>query len=49
MSDDEEIIRLNPSELDSVPVGEELRRADYVLLGVLGVLLPVLLLIGGWL
>ncbi|WP_180929898.1 hypothetical protein [Streptomyces sp. AJS327] len=46
---DEEIILLNPTELDSAPVGDELYRADYVLLGLLGVLLPALLLIGGWL
>lgn len=46
---DEEIIVLNPSELDNVPVGEELYRADYVLLGLLGVLVPALLLLGGWL
>lgn len=45
---DEEIIVLNPSELDSAPVGDELHRADYVLLGLLGLLVPVLLLVGGW-
>ncbi|WP_170837827.1 hypothetical protein [Streptomyces sp. TP-A0874] len=46
---DEETVLLDPPELDSAPVGEELHRADYLLLAVLGVLLPALLLIGGWL
>lgn len=36
------------SGLNSVEVGEDLTRGDYLLLGVLGVLLPIALLIWGW-
>lgn len=38
----------DPQELDSAPEGKELTRGDYLVLGVLGLLLPAGLLVWGW-
>lgn len=48
MSSDENV-RVRAEDLDSAPAGLELQRADYLLLVVLGVVIPVALLIWGWL
>ncbi|MGH3359115.1 MAG: hypothetical protein ACRDO7_09955 [Nocardioidaceae bacterium] len=45
----DETVQVQASDLDSAPVGQELRRADYLLLAVLGIAIPVALLIWGWL
>lgn len=45
----EAVALTEPSELDSAPVGKELTRADYLVLGVTGAVIPALLLVWGWL
>lgn len=45
----DETVDVQASDLDEAPTGEEFRTADYLLLAVLGVVIPVALLIWGWL
>lgn len=45
----EETVLADPSELDSATLGRELNRADYALLGALGLVVPAILLVWGWL
>lgn len=45
----EETVFADPVELDSAAVGQELNLADYAVLGVLGIVVPALLLVWGWL
>lgn len=44
----DETVRVDPAELDHAPVGEELSRADYAVLAALGLVLPAILLVWGW-
>lgn len=45
---DQDMIELDPADLDAEAVGAELTVADYALLAALGVVVPALLLIWGW-
>lgn len=45
---DDETVEVQARELDSAPTGRELETADYVLLAALGVVIPIILLIWGW-
>ncbi|WP_298176964.1 hypothetical protein [Saccharomonospora sp.] len=45
----DETVLAELSALDTAPVGKEFNRADYVLLLVLGVVIPAVLLAWGWL
>lgn len=46
---DDELVQLDPVALDAMDVGTEFTGIDYYLLAVLGLLVPVALLIWGWL
>lgn len=45
----DETVEVPETDLDEAPTGQGLRTADYVLLVVIGVVLPVALLVWGWL
>jgi hypothetical protein len=45
----DDVVSLDPAALDGVAEGEEFRGADYLVLAFLGLMLPVALLVWGWL
>lgn len=46
---DNQIVEIELEELERQPVGEGFQRSDYAMLAVLGLVVPALLLIWGWL
>jgi hypothetical protein len=44
---DLDLVELDPAELDAQDTGQELTTPDYILLYLLGLLLPILLIIWG--
>lgn len=49
MTPDDEIVLADRDELDNTPTGDGLQRADVILLVTLGLVIPAILLIWGWL
>lgn len=45
----DEIVALDPQALDSAPEGREFEGLDYWMLALLGIAIPIVLLIWGWL
>lgn len=45
---DEETVEVQARDLDTAPTGRELATTDYVVLVVMGVIIPAVLLIWGW-
>lgn len=45
---DDETVEVQARDLDASPTGRELHAADYALLAVMGLVIPAILLIWGW-
>lgn len=45
---DDETVEVQARDLDTASTGRELEKADYVVLVVMGVIVPAILLLWGW-